>query len=120
MLIVDDDPDIRQLSIDRLSGAGYDVDTAAAGAQALRAIQESNYCGVLLDIGIPGTDGLQVLRQSRKSNQLVPIVFITPAESKDLAIRSIGLGAQAYVLKPFGPKTRAHRRRLVYTLDPLS
>lgn len=59
---------------------------------------------MLLDIGISGTDSLQVLCQSRKSNQLVPIVFITAAESKDLAIRSIGLGAQVYVLKPFGPK----------------
>jgi DNA-binding response OmpR family regulator len=49
-------------------------------------------------------DGLDVLRQVRQFNQQLPIVIITAAESKDLAVRSISLGAQAYVLKPFDPK----------------
>ena len=59
---------------------------------------------MLLDIGIPRIDGLEVLRRVRQSNQQLPIVIITAAESKDLAVRSISLGAQAYVLKPFEPK----------------
>ena len=104
LLIVDDDPDIRQLLVDRLSADGYAVTTAVDGTQALQAIQQGRFSGVLLDIGIPRIDGLEVLRQVRQSNQQLPIVIITAAESKDLAVRSISLGAQAYVLKPFDPK----------------
>ena len=104
LLIVDDDPDIRQLLVDRLSADGYEVETAVDGPQALQAIQQGGFSGMLLDIGIPRIDGLEVLRRVRQSNQQLPIVIITAADSKDLAIRSISLGAQAYVLKPFDPK----------------
>ncbi len=104
LLVVDDDPDIRQLLVDRLSADGYAVTTAVDGTQALQAIQQGKFSGVLLDIGMPRVDGLEVLRQVRQSNQQLPIVIITAAESKDLAVRSISLGAQAYVLKPFDPK----------------
>ncbi len=104
LLIVDDDPDIRQLLVDRLSADGYEVATAVDGAQAIKTIQECQFSGVLLDIGIPGIDGLEVLRQVRQSNQQLPIIIITAAESKDLAVHSISLGAQAYVLKPFNSK----------------
>lgn len=104
ILVVDDDPDIRQLLQDRLSANGYDVETSLDGAQALTRLHEGDFSGVLLDIGIPRIDGLEVLRRVRQSNQHLPIVIITAAESKDLAVRSISLGAQAYVLKPFDPK----------------
>ncbi len=104
LLVVDDDPDIRQLLVDRLSAAGYDVETAVDGTQALQAIRQDRFSGVLLDIGIPGIDGLDLLHQVRQSNQHLPIVIITAAESKNLAVHSISLGAQAYLLKPFDPK----------------
>ncbi|MCW5797375.1 MAG: response regulator [Nitrospira sp.] len=103
LLIVDDDPDIRQLLVDRLSADGYEVATAVDGNQAIKMIRACRFSGVLLDIGMPGINGLEVLRQVRTSNQQLPIVIITAAESKDLAVRSMGLGAQAYILKPFDP-----------------
>jgi len=104
LLVVDDDPDIRQLLADRLNADGFEVETSADGPEALSRLQEGDFSGVLLDIGIPRMDGLEVLRRVRQSNQQLPIVMITAAESKDLAVRSISLGAQAYVLKPFDPK----------------
>ncbi|MFO0775814.1 MAG: ATP-binding protein [Nitrospiraceae bacterium] len=104
ILVVDDDPDIRQLLVDRLTAHGYDVQVAGTGAEALDAIGTQRFAGVLLDIGLPVVDGLEVLRQVRRNNQHLPIVIATAAESKDLAVRSIGLGAQAYLLKPFSPR----------------
>lgn len=101
LLIVDDDPDIRQLLSDRLSAEGYETEMAIDGMQALKAMQEHRFAGVLLDIGLPQLDGLEVLRQVRRWNQQIPIVVVTAAQSKDLAVRAISLGAQAYVLKPF-------------------
>jgi DNA-binding response OmpR family regulator len=101
VLIVDDDPDIRQLLADRLTAEGYETEPAIDGIQALKAMQESRFAGVLLDIGLPQLDGLEVLRQVRRWNQQIPIVVVTAAQSKDLAVRAISLGAQAYVLKPF-------------------
>ncbi len=103
VLIVDDDPDIRQLLADRLAAEGFETAAAVDGVQAIQAIQRGQFSGVLLDIGIPPPDGLEVLRQVRRWNQHVPIVMLTAAQSKNLAIHSISLGAQAYVLKPFDP-----------------
>ncbi len=101
ILVVDDDPDIRQLLVDRLGSHGYLVSTAADGAQALTLFQEEVFTGVLLDIGLPQIDGIEVLRHIRKGNQRTPIIMVTAAVSKELAVRAISMGAQAYVLKPF-------------------
>ncbi|MDH4370018.1 MAG: response regulator [Nitrospira sp.] len=101
VLIVDDDPDIRQLLVDRLMAEGYDTEQAVDGVQALKTLQSGEFGGVLLDIGLPQLDGLEVLRQVRRWNQQIPIVVVTAAQSKDLAVRAISLGAQAYMLKPF-------------------
>ncbi len=56
---------------------------------------------MILDIGLPSMDGLEVLRQIRRWDQQTPIVMVTASGSKDLAVRAIGMGAQAYLLKPF-------------------
>lgn len=115
LLIVDDDPDIRQLLADRLTAEGYETEPAVDGIQALKAMQERRFAGVLLDIGLPQLDGLEVLRQVRRWNQQTPIVVVTAAQSKDLAVRAIGLGAQAYVLKPFNLPELHHAVRSWFT-----
>ena len=101
ILVVDDDPDIQQLLHDRLKGRGYQPSTALDGRQALELLQSDDFDGVLLDIGIGHIDGLEVLRQVRTKNQLIPIIMITASGSQELATKAISLGAQAYVLKPF-------------------
>ena len=55
----------------------------------------------MLDIGIPSMDGMEVLREIRKWDQQIPIVVVTASGSKESAVRAIGMGAQAYMLKPF-------------------
>jgi CheY-like chemotaxis protein len=101
ILVVDDDPDIRQLLQDRLQAKGYRVQLAVDGVRALKVVQAETFEGMILDIGIPSMDGLLVLQQIRKWDQQIPIVMVTASGSKELAIRAIGMGAQAYMLKPF-------------------
>ncbi len=101
ILVVDDDPDIQQLLHDRLKASGYQPYTALDGRQALEMLQSEDFDGVLLDIGIGHIDGLEVLRLVRTKNQRMPIIMITASGSQELATKAIGLGAQAYVLKPF-------------------
>jgi signal transduction histidine kinase/ActR/RegA family two-component response regulator len=101
ILIVEDDPDIRQLLQDRLGGMGYRVQSAVDGVRALEAVQAETFEGMILDIGTPALDGIEVLRKIRISDQRIPIVMVTASGSKELAIRAVGMGAQAYLLKPF-------------------
>ena len=101
ILVVDDDPDIRQLLQDRLRAKGYRAQSAADGVQALEAVRAETFEGMILDIGLPSMDGMDVLRQIRKWDQQIPIVMVTASGSKDLAVRAISMGAQAYLLKPF-------------------
>jgi signal transduction histidine kinase/ActR/RegA family two-component response regulator len=101
ILVVDDDPDIRQLLQDRLRAKGYRAQSAADGVQALEAVRAETFEGMILDISLPSMDGMDVLRQIRKWDQQIPIVMVTASGSKELAVRAISMGAQAYLLKPF-------------------
>jgi CheY-like chemotaxis protein len=100
ILVVDDDPDIRQWLSDRFTANGYCSRTAADGRQALDALQSEIFTGIVLDIGIGGIDGLEVLRKIRTEDRRTPVVMITASGSRELANRAMGLGAQAYLLKP--------------------
>jgi CheY-like chemotaxis protein len=101
VLVADDDADIRQLLRDRLVAKGYRVQVAEDGIRALESVRAESFSGLILDIGIPHMDGLEVLRRIREWDQQLPIVMVTASGSKDLAIQAIGMGAQAYLLKPF-------------------
>ncbi len=101
ILVVDDDTDIQQLLHDRLRAEGYQTYSAFDGRQALETLQSGAFDGVILDIGIGQIDGLEVLRQVRLTNQKIPIIMVTASGSQELAVKAIGMGAQAYLLKPF-------------------
>ena len=101
ILVVEDDPDIRQLLQDCLQAKGYLVQTAVDGVRALDAVHAETFDGMILDIGIPAMDGMDVLQKIRRWDQQIPIVMVTASGSKELAVRAISMGAQAYMLKPF-------------------
>ena len=101
ILVVEGDPDIRQLLQDRLVAMGYRVQSVVDGARAAEAVQTETFDGMILDIDIPAIDGADVLRHVRKWDQQIPIVMVTASDSKESAVRAIGMGAQAYLLKPF-------------------
>ncbi|HEU4685745.1 MAG TPA: ATP-binding protein, partial [Nitrospira sp.] len=101
VLVVDDDADIRQLFEDRLRARGHQVRGESDGLRALEAVQTEPFAGVILDIGIPSLDGMEVLKRIRQKDHQTPIVMVTASGARDIAVRAIGMGAQAYLLKPF-------------------
>ena len=101
--MVDDDPDIRQVLLDRLDSFGYVVETAINGREALDALKRGAFDGMVLDIRMPEVDGIEVLRQTRKSHPSLPVVMVRASTVKDRAIQAVSEGACAYLLKPFDP-----------------
>jgi signal transduction histidine kinase/ActR/RegA family two-component response regulator len=101
ILVVDDDPDIRQLLTDRLESYGYQVETAIDGSHAMNVYRSAKFDGMILDIGMPELDGLEVLGRIRTHDPTIPIVMVTASGSQQRAVQAISMGAQAYLLKPF-------------------
>ena len=101
ILVVDDDPDIRELLHDRLASDGYAVRTAKDGQEAVEILMKGVVDGVILDIGIPEIDGIEVLRRLRQNDQTLPVIIVTAVEALDRALLAMERGAQAYLLKPF-------------------
>jgi signal transduction histidine kinase/CheY-like chemotaxis protein len=101
IMVVEDDPDIRQLLQDRFRAMGYRAQSVVDGIRAIEVMRTERFEGMILDIGIPSMDGMEVLRQIRRWDQQIPIVVVTASGSKESAVRAIGMGAQAYMLKPF-------------------
>jgi signal transduction histidine kinase/CheY-like chemotaxis protein len=101
ILVVDDDKDIRDLLEDRLRAMGYQVATETDGLRALKAAASGRFSGLILDIGLPSLDGMEVLKQIRQTDERLPIIMVTASGAKEAAIKAINLGAQAYLLKPF-------------------
>jgi signal transduction histidine kinase len=101
VLVADEDPDIRQWLFDRLKASGYHPEASTDGQAAFVAVQSTGYAGVILDIGLGQSDGLNVLKEIRSQNPDIPIIIMTASGSQELAVQAIGMGAQAYLLKPF-------------------
>ena len=101
ILVVDDDPDIRQVLFDRMSSFGYVVETAVDGREALDALRRGGFDGMLLDMRMPQIDGLEVLRRTRKSHPGLPVVVVTALSVQRQAAQAVAEGARAYLLKPF-------------------
>ena len=101
ILVVDDDLDILEFVADRLEGEGYQVHPVHNGQDALAALQDALYDGILLDIGLPDMNGVQILQVIRQHYPHLPVVMVTASEAKDRAMAAMERGANAYLLKPF-------------------
>lgn len=112
VLIVDDEEPIRELLALYLSKAGFKVQEAADGAQALIKYQESKPDIIILDIMMPVLDGLEVCRQIRKFS-CIPIIMLTSRSEDDDRIMGLELGADDYVTKPFNPREVVARVKAV-------
>lgn len=102
VLVVEDERDIRDLLRRYLERAAYSVITAASGSEAMRAIESSAADLVLLDLGLPDIDGLELLRIAKAMG--TPVIALTARSAVEDRIRGLEHGADDYVTKPFSPK----------------
>jgi DNA-binding response OmpR family regulator len=112
VLVVDDEPKIVQLARDYLEHAGFAVLTARDGRAALASLRSAKPDLVVLDLGLPGLDGLDVTRAARKDSN-VPIVMLTARGEESDKLVGLELGADDYIVKPFSPKELVARVRAV-------
>jgi two-component system alkaline phosphatase synthesis response regulator PhoP len=112
ILVVDDEPKITQLARDYLEHAGYTVLTARDGKAALTAARAERPDLIVLDLGLPGLDGLDVTRALRKDSR-VPIIMLTARGEESDKLVGLELGADDYIVKPFSPKELVARVRAV-------
>jgi len=113
VLVVDDEPRIAEIARDYLERAGYRVDVAGNGADALAFARARRPDLIVLDLGLPHMDGLDVTRALRKSSR-VPIIMLTArVEERDKLI-GLEIGADDYVTKPFSPRELVARVRAVF------
>jgi two-component system alkaline phosphatase synthesis response regulator PhoP len=113
ILVVDDEEKIVVLVRDYLEKAGYSVRTASDGLRALDIARSENPDLVVLDLGLPGMDGLDITRELRHSSD-VPIIMLTARGEESDKLVGLELGADDYLTKPFSPKELVARVRVVF------
>ena len=101
ILIVGDEPDMRAALIHALDGAGYSVETASSGFEALDKFKKDEFRLVITDVNMPQMSGFEVLGEIKKISPEVPVVLITADGSVDNAVEAMKRGAEDYILKPF-------------------
>ncbi len=124
ILLVEDDPLIGSAVRQALQDAAFAVDWVQDGATALSSSRTENYTLILLDLGLPRKDGLQVLRELRQMKNAVPTIIITARDAVEDRIRGLDYGADDYLVKPFSvgelvARMRAVVRRNNGVADPL-
>ena len=112
ILVVDDEPRIVQLVRHYLEHGGFTVLTASDGQAALRTARTGRPDLVVLDLGLPGLDGLDVARSLRREGE-VPIIMLTARTEESDKLVGLELGADDYLTKPFSPKELVARVRAV-------
>jgi len=103
ILVVDDEPRIAEIARDYLERAGFKVTTAGSGADALAFARSRRPDLIVLDLGLPHVDGLDVTRTLRRQSS-VPIIMLTARVDESDKLIGLELGADDYVTKPFSPK----------------
>lgn len=112
ILVVDDEPQIRRFLAISLRAQGYAVQEAGDGAQGLALLASGQADLVVLDLGLPDLDGIEVLRQLRAWSQ-APVVVLSARAGEGEKVRALDAGANDYVTKPFGVQELSARIRVL-------
>jgi DNA-binding response OmpR family regulator len=115
-LVVEDDPDIVELLVHYLKTEGFAVDAADDGRKALERLHAETYHLVILDLQLPGMDGLALCTEIRRDRRTkdVPVVMLTARGDEADRIVGLEMGADDYVVKPFSPKELVARVRALF------
>jgi two-component system phosphate regulon response regulator PhoB len=113
ILVVEDEEDIRELISYNLSREGFKVSAVASGEAALKAARDARPDLVLLDLMLPGLDGLEVCRQIKANNAMakIPVLMVTAKGEEADVVTGLELGADDYIVKPFSPRVLLARVR---------
>ena len=104
ILVIDDEKNIRLMLTQALADEETQIDTAVNGEEALEKFGEATYDLVLLDLRMPGIDGMEVLREMNKRNAKLPIILLTAHGTVENAVEAMRSGAVNYLQKPFSPR----------------
>ena len=116
--VLDDDPQLRNLLRRYLSEKGYTVDTAATAPELDRLLHRHVYALVILDLRLPGEDGLSVCRRLRARGEDIPIIMLTARGDEASRVSGLELGADDYLAKPFSPRELIARIQSVLRRRP--
>jgi two-component system, OmpR family, response regulator MprA len=119
ILVVDDDRAVREAVRRALTLGGYEVQLSEDGEQALESVAQSVPDAVVLDVGLPGVDGLEVCRRVRRLGNRVPILILTARDAVSDRIDGLDVGADDYMVKPFDiGELKARLRALLRRANP--
>lgn len=113
VLLAEDDEMIGASLKQALAGAGWSVDWVKDGLLAQSALSDGDYACVLLDLGLPGRDGIEVLRQARGAGDRTPVLVLTARDGVDSRVAGLDLGADDYLVKPYDLQELLARMRAV-------
>jgi DNA-binding response OmpR family regulator len=118
VLVIEDDPAIRRGVIDALAFAGYATLEATEGIAGRCAALEAEYDLLLLDLVLPGRDGLEILREVRAARPTQAVIVVTARGSEDDRVRGLCLGSDDYIIKPFSVRELLARIEAVLRRSP--
>jgi two-component system response regulator MprA len=119
VLIVDDEPAVRAALDRALRLDGYEITLAADGREALDSVADTRHDAVVLDVAMPGIDGLEVCRRLRDAGDRTPVLMLTARDAVDDRVAGLDAGADDYLVKPFALKElKARLRALLRRAEP--
>ncbi len=101
LLLVEDEPEIQSFLKESLIEAGYDVHTAEDGSAAIQLASEHVYQGLIVDLGLPDQDGIDLILQLRRAGVTSPVLILSARRSVDERVKGLELGGDDYLTKPF-------------------
>ena len=113
VVVVEDEAAIADVERLYLTKAGFGVEVVSDGAQALAVIRARRPVAIVLDVGIPGIDGIELCRRLRAEDDWTPIVFVTARDDEVERLVALELGGDDYLTKPFSPRELVTRLRVV-------
>lgn len=118
LLIVEDEENLREILKKRLKGEHYSVDSCGDGIEAMEYMDIVEYDGIILDIMLPGKDGLEILKEIRERGNQTPVLMLTARDTIEDRVKGLDLGADDYMVKPFAFEELVARIRVMMRRKP--